>query len=190
MAQKPKDVFTNLEAFARVKVDRHVMTAFLGECDTKTLDAYVRRGIVKKAGVGRYPLLDTCQAVFKRLQEMAAGRLGKDENVDAARANADLKDAQRKLVEARLEQLSGSLISLPEIEQAWAEIALNVKQMFLALPTRARFTMPHLTGEDQDALDGLVRDMLTEVAFVTDKPRLPADQGGEGTAEEQLPDAD
>ena len=175
MPPSPKNVFTNPEAFARVVVDRHVMCLFLGNCDTKTLDNYVKRGICKKAGTGRFPLLDNCQAVFKRLQEMAAGRLGKDENVDAARANAELKDAQRKLVEARLEQLSGSLISLPEIEQAWAEIALNVKQMLLALPARARFQLPHLTGEDQDKLDELVRDMLTEVAFVTDPPRLPAD---------------
>jgi hypothetical protein len=33
--------------------------------------------------------------------------------------------------------LEGKLISFPEVCAAWAEIALNVKQLFLSLPERA-----------------------------------------------------
>jgi phage terminase Nu1 subunit (DNA packaging protein) len=94
--------------------------------------------------------------------------------VDAARANAELKDAQRRLTEIKIKQLDGELISLPEIRAAWAEIALNVKQMFLSLPARARFRITHLTGEDQNILDEIVRDMLDEVAFMEPDPPLPS----------------
>ena len=115
--KKPKELFTNLDAFARVKVDRHIICAFLG-CDLTTLDLYVKRGWVKKVGRGQFLLLEVVASVTKRVREMAAGRMGKDDTVDAAKANADLKNSQRKLVEARLEMLSGNLISLPEIEQS------------------------------------------------------------------------
>jgi phage terminase Nu1 subunit (DNA packaging protein) len=81
--------------------------------------------------------------------------------------------AQRRLTEIKIKQLEGELISLPEVRAAWAEIALNVKQMFLSLPGRVRFTLPHLTGKDQKVIDALVREMLDEVACMEPQPRLP-----------------
>ena len=80
------------------------------------------------------------------------------------RANCELKNSQRRLNELRIAKMEGNLISIPEIDAAWTEIALSIRQLFMSLPARARFELPHLTGQDQEALDTLVREMLTEVA--------------------------
>ena len=176
MAQpKTQATDVSLPALRRATVEKGTLAACLSLENERSIYNYAKRGLLVKAGHGKYLLVESIQNVTRELHKQAAGRIGKDENVDAARSNAQLKDAQRQLVELRLNQLSGALISTADIDAAWAEIALNVKQMFLALPARARFLMPHLSGEDQDALDGLVRDMLSEVAFCVDPPRLPSD---------------
>ena len=118
------------------------------------------------------------QNINRHLSGLASGRAGKDENVDAAKANAELKESQKRLTELRIATMQGDLISLPDIEAAWTEISLAVKQLFLSMPARARFDLPHLTGADQKKLDELARDMLTEVAF-EGEIKMPA--GAEGT---------
>jgi phage terminase Nu1 subunit (DNA packaging protein) len=102
--------------------------------------------------------------VVKRLREQAAARLGHRESVDVVRANARFKDAQTRLTEIKIKQLEGELISLPEVEAPWDEVADVIRQLFLTFPARARADLPHLNGSDQKALDKLARAMLTEAA--------------------------
>lgn len=158
---------------AVASVDLAVLARFLA-CDHKTVQNYAKKGLVIRLGHGRYALMQSVANVVTHLREQAAGRLGKNENIDAARANAMLKDTQREYVKMRIDRLKGETISLPEVRSAWSEIALNVKQMFLSLPGRARFRITHLTGADQNELDAIVREMLDEVAFMSLDPVLPA----------------
>ena len=69
-----------------------------------------------------------------------------------------------------------------------AELTLTMSQ-----PARARFDLPPITGQDQEALDTLVRQMLTEVA-TEGCVHIPEDAKGEpvpvtGDAERALPGA-
>jgi phage terminase Nu1 subunit (DNA packaging protein) len=130
----------------------------------KTIERYASDGLAVRVGHGRYRLVQSVSNVVKRLREKAAGRLGHDESTDVVRANARFKDAQTRLTEIKIRQLEGELISLPEVEAAWDEVAATIKQLILTFPARARADLPHLTGRDQKVLDGLARTMLTEVA--------------------------
>ena len=154
-------------------VTSSTLAAALGGVSKKTIERYAADKVVVRVGHGRYMLLQSVRNVAQRLREQAGERLGRDEQVDAARANVELKDAQRRLMQLKTKKLEEQLITLPEVQAAWDEIGLNIKQMFLSFPARARSRLPHLSGEDQEMLDKLVREMLTEVPVCNEPPRLP-----------------
>ncbi len=146
-----------------LEVSGPVLAAVLG-VDPKTVQRYAADGIAIRRGHGRYLLLKSVCNIVTRLREQAAGRMGRDQNCDVIKANAELKQAQKKLTELRIAQLEGNLISLDEVKAAWDDVALSVRQLFMSLPSRARFDLPHLSGADQKVLERLTREMLTEVA--------------------------
>ena len=160
-------------AIATLEVSSSALGYLLGGVDKKSIERYAADNLAVRVGHGRYLLGPSIHNVTKRLREQAAGRLGRTDDIDAVKSAAELKDAQKRLTDLRAAKLSGELISMPEIADAWAEIALAVRQLFLSLPARARFDLPHLTGEDQKTLERLVREMLTEVA-TEGSVRLPA----------------
>lgn len=171
----------SLAALGRVLVERATLAAFLANENERSIHSYAKRGLLVKAGHGRYKLLESVQNVFHEVRRQAAGRIGKQENVDAAKANADLKISQRELNELRIRQMKGELVSLPEVEAAWDEVALGVKQLFLSFPARARFDLPHLSGADQKVLEKLARDMLEELA-TEGEVVMPKKGGADGRA--------
>ena len=80
------------------------------------------------------------------------------------KAGAALKDAQRRLTETRLAKLEGQLISLPECEVLWGDLAAAAKWLFLALPGRMRKEeIISDKGEERAAM--LCVTMLREVAL-------------------------
>jgi phage terminase Nu1 subunit (DNA packaging protein) len=154
-------------------VTSDTLAAALGGVSKKTIERYAAANVVVRVGHGRYLLLQSVRNVAQRLREQAAERLGRDDQVDAARANVELKDAQRRLTQLKIQQLEEQLITMPEVQAAWDEIGRNLKEMFLSFPARVRSLLAHLDGKDQEALDQLVREMLTEVPCCNEPPRLP-----------------
>lgn len=67
---------------------------------------------------------------------------------------------------ARLEYLEkkGQLIAADDIKYAWGKIIATVKQRVQAIPSKSKVRLPHLTIEDMDVLDDLVREALTELS--------------------------
>jgi hypothetical protein len=57
---------------------------------------------------------------------------------DVVTASAELKWAQKKLVELRYQQLAGQLLSMADVEAVWGDLVTTTKWLFLALPQRAR----------------------------------------------------
>lgn len=154
-------------------VTSSTLAAALGGVSKRTIERYAADNVVVRVGHGRYLLLQSVRNVAQRLREQAAERLGRDEQVDAARATVELKDAQRMYTLAKIDQLEKQLISMPEVQAAWEEIGQNLKEMFLSFPARVRSLLPHLDGKDQEVLDKLTREILTEVPFCNEPPRLP-----------------
>ena len=67
---------------------------------------------------------------------------------------------------ARLEYLEkkGQLIAADDIKYAWGKIIATVKQRVQAIPSKAKVRLPHLTINEMDVLDDLVREALTELS--------------------------
>jgi len=146
-----------------LEVTSATLASLLG-VDKRSIQRYATENLAVRLAHGRYRLAQTVRNITGRLREQAAGRIGHDETVDVARANARLKEAQAKLTELKIKQLDGELISLAQVDAAIDEIAVINRQLFLTFPARARADLPHLTGGDQKVLDRIAREMLTEVA--------------------------
>jgi hypothetical protein len=75
----------------------------------------------------------------------------------------------REIYLARLAKLdfdlqSGRLIEADAALAAYARIAHHAKSAFLALASKARGRIPHLTIDDTLVIDGMVREILTDLA--------------------------
>jgi hypothetical protein len=83
-----------------------------------------------------------------------------DYNISRARSEfekANLLELERKTKEALL-------IPREQVEKAAASVAAIVRTKLLAVPTRARQRIPHLTLEEVAILDELQREALEELA--------------------------
>lgn len=134
--------------------------ADLFEITDRAVRDLAQRGILTKTARGRYPLVESVRAYTAHLREEASARGGgkglTDERQRATRERADhlaLRNAQ-----ARRE-----LVSVIETEAAWSEILRRVRSRSLAVPSRCRQRLPHLTAQDAEAIDREIRDALTEL---------------------------
>jgi phage terminase Nu1 subunit (DNA packaging protein) len=142
----------------------HTQLARICRVNVRTVLKLAEEGIVVRVARGRFAQWKSLGNLVEHYRSRAAGRESLDGAVDIVRANAALRDSQRRLTDIKIAQLEKTLISLDDVKAAWDEVALGVKQLFLSLPARARFDLPHLTGSDQKVLERLVRDMLSELA--------------------------
>jgi phage terminase Nu1 subunit (DNA packaging protein) len=133
-------------------------------CSPRQVREYAEEGLVVRVGPGRFDLERSVGNVVLHLRELASSRRGAD-GVDAVKASAALKDAQRKLAELKYQQLDGQLISLPEAEAVWSGLVRSGRVLFQSLPAGARAVLPHLADADQETLEKLVDDMLREIAL-------------------------
>jgi phage terminase Nu1 subunit (DNA packaging protein) len=145
-------------------VDVHQLARFWA-CDVSIVQRLARKGLIPRAQRGQYPMIEATTRYIVYLRDQAAGRKSGDEKIDAVQENALLKRSQRQAVEMKIAEAEGRLISMPEVEAVWTAVVLTVKQLFLSLPGRARFDIPHLTGHDQKVLTDLCREMLREASI-------------------------
>jgi hypothetical protein len=150
-----------------IEVDALALAEML-DCDERSVRKYAQMGIAKRTARDRYALFESIAGVVEHFRGLAS-RHG---TAEAMKANAALKDAQRRLVDFRYEQLNSQLISLPEIEAVWRDLVQVTEWLFLAFPERAKLALPHLTGDQQAALARLCLDMLSEAA-IKGGPPLP-----------------
>jgi phage terminase Nu1 subunit (DNA packaging protein) len=156
----------------RVGVPGQVLCAIL-DCSDRQLRMYEEEGLAIKVDRNRYLLAPTIKNIVKKLREQAAGRLGRSDGTDIVASNAALKDVERQIRETKLAQMRGELVNRPSIVETWRELVMTVRQLFLAVPARARHDLPHLTPKDQEILERLCRDMLTEIALA-EEIKIPA----------------
>lgn len=98
------------------------------------------------------------QAATAASDEYSRLRLEREEeNLRAARA-------KREAEELALAARRGELVPAAEIEAALAEEYTAVRTKLLALPTRAKQRLTHLTTADVAVLEDLVREALGELA--------------------------
>jgi phage terminase Nu1 subunit (DNA packaging protein) len=141
-------------------------------CDERSIHMLARKGLCVRAGRNQYELFESVGNVVEHLRREAAGHTSADGKIDAMKSNAALKNAQRRLIDLKYDQLRGQLISIPDIEMLWGDLIRSAKWLFLTLPSRARYEMPELTGAQLTRLEEICHQMLRELTM-REQPPLP-----------------
>src|SRR3954453_6727073 len=139
-------------------------TSFPLDTISQLLDLTPRRvqqlsaeGVIPRAQRGRYELVPAVQGYIRFLRGHAQAReadpAARARKAEAAEANLRLKAAQERLTRIKADKLASKLIAIEEVEAAWAEVIIAVRQAVLSIPTRMRFGLPHLTAHDPDGAD-------------------------------------
>lgn len=78
--------------------------------------------------------------------------------------NAELQRIKREQAALALAQAKGELVPAADVRAAVVEKFTVVRTKLLALPSRAKQQLPHLSVADVAAIDALVRESLEELA--------------------------
>jgi terminase small subunit / prophage DNA-packing protein len=140
----------------------------------RAIQALAAKGAVVRATHGRYLRDASILAYVMHLRESAAGRLTREGGEDALNASADLKREQAALARARRRILENEVIDIARIQPTWTRMARVVRASVMAVPSRCRAALPHLSAFDQNKIDEIVRDSLTCLASATSGANLIA----------------
>jgi phage terminase Nu1 subunit (DNA packaging protein) len=118
--------------------------------------------------------------------DVARGRLWVNENVDAGRSAAQGQSAftftdephrrsltaektrlakeQADAAELRNKLLRSDLVKAGDVQREWADVLRKVRAGVLAVTSRVRQQLPHLTAHDASVIDAELRRALEEIA--------------------------
>ncbi len=130
----------------------------------RAIQALAAKGAVARATHGRYRRDDSIRTYCTHLRESAAGRLAREGGDDVLSASAGLKIEQTMLARARRRVLEGAVIDVERLQPLWTRHARVVRASVLAIPSRARAALPHLSAFDAAKIEEITRDALTDLA--------------------------
>lgn len=138
------------------------LASWLGISPTAVRDL-VRRGVIKRAGRGSYPLQASVAAYAAHLRKLVSER----SEGPAAIARASLLKAQQEALEIRNAKARGELLDAKAVEDAWIGLSTMLRANLFAVSTRLRGQIPHLTDTDVELIDseiaGALASMMAEV---------------------------
>ncbi|HEY3450934.1 MAG TPA: hypothetical protein VGK67_31550 [Myxococcales bacterium] len=118
----------------------------------------------RQDGKGRWLYPDACELEWHASMPLRQPP-GDAESLEAWRvARARKETAQATLAELEVGRAKGELILASQVEARMVAVFSNCKTKLLALPSRARQQLPHLSAADVDVLDGIVRETLEALA--------------------------
>lgn len=142
-------------------VSARVMAGILGISERHLKDLVARGQLTRqKAG---FPLAETVRAYCGHLRGIASGRGGEEQVYELTAERARLAKEQADAHALKNAQLRGELVQAAEVEARWAEMLRAFRSRMLAVPSRVRVRMAHLTATDIDAVDREIRDALAEL---------------------------
>ncbi|MGB3389719.1 MAG: DNA packaging protein [Pseudaminobacter sp.] len=83
---------------------------------------------------------------------------------DAAAEAVRLKKEQADHAELKNKMLRKELVEAVAVERAWANVLRQVRSGVLAVPSRLRQVLPHLTAHDVATIDAELRHVLEDLA--------------------------
>jgi hypothetical protein len=155
-------------------------------CTRQNIESLVRRGRLPQSTISSAPvrlssatLVDEYLARIDRRQEGSVNpgpgaakeapthhrrilSTGDLPDYNESRARSEFEKAN--LLELERKTKEGELLRRDEVERSWAEAVTIAKTKLLAVPTRARQRIPHLTLDEIEVLTQLVRESLEEIA--------------------------
>ena len=122
-----------------------------------------QRGIAVRLGVDAYDLAATVRAYVVHLRETASGRGGEEQVLTLTGERARLAHEQADAQALKNAVLRGEYVPASEVERAWGDTLRALRSRLLAVPSRLRQSMQHLTTSDVTMIDRELRDALQEL---------------------------
>lgn len=147
--------------------DSTISTAALARllgCTDRTVQQLCARGIIPRAARGQYPLPEAVQRYVEHLRDVAAGRGGEEGVHDLTQERARLAKEQADGAALKNAALRGELVEAEAVRREWSDILRGVRSAMLAVPSRVRASLPHLTAHDVEVLDAELRRALEGAA--------------------------
>lgn len=127
-----------------------------------------KRGIAVHLGHDAYDLAATVRAYVLHLRGIASGRGGEEQSLNLTAERARLAREQADAVAMKNAALRGELVPAGDVTREWAEVLRKVRAGVLAMPSRVRASLPHLTPSDMAVMDREIRATLEGLAHDQD----------------------
>ncbi len=127
------------------------------------LTALGKRDTVVRLGHDAYDLEESTRRYVASLRETASGRGGEEQVLNLTGERARLAREQADAQALKNAVARGENVPAIEVERAWADILRGLRSRLLAVPSRLRQTVPHLTTSDVTLIDRELRDALQEL---------------------------
>lgn len=127
------------------------------------LSGLVKRGIAVRLGHDSYDLTASTSAYIAHLRGTASGRGGEEQVFTLTGERARLARAQADAQELKNATLRGELVQASEVEREWSDTLRALRSQLLALPSRIRADLGHLSASDVAQIDRIMRDTLAEL---------------------------
>jgi phage terminase Nu1 subunit (DNA packaging protein) len=135
--------------------------AWLTGLSDRALRGYANRGVVVRAGRGKYLLGESVRRLYHHASEAAAGRSGT--NLSDARAR--LATLQAEGQEMKNGVLRGELIRVDDFNGFWGSLMVSNRNMYLGTPRQISFEIPTLTAVDRSTIERICRQNLEDAAL-------------------------
>lgn len=130
----------------------------------RTIRDLAKDGFVVKVGRSAYDRDASIRKYITHLREVAAGRGGEAGVVTLTAERARLAREQADAAAIKNASARGELVPAAQVAATWRGILTGVRARFLAVPSRVRTALPHLSRTEVDVIEREVRDALTECA--------------------------
>ncbi|SIS71589.1 hypothetical protein [Paracoccus saliphilus] len=135
----------------------------LGISDRKVRE-HAAAGHIVKVSTGKYARVESVRTYCEHLRMAAAGRGDQESALDLSRERARLASEQADAQAIKNAALRGELVKAVEVEREWQDVLRSVRSGVLAVPSRARQKLAHLTPHDVEAIDAELRRALERLA--------------------------
>jgi phage terminase Nu1 subunit (DNA packaging protein) len=144
-----------------IEVSTRELAGAFGVSD-RTVRDLAERGVIRKAGRGRYQLLDCTTSYTAHLREVAAARGGESQILDLTQERARLAHEQADGQELKNRQARKELVPASDVEREWSDILRTVRAGILAVTSRVRASVG-LSAEQAVEVDAELRLALKEL---------------------------
>lgn len=148
-------------------VSARELAEWLGMSEGKIRELAREKRAVRLA-VGEYDLKASVQTYTAHLREVAAGRGGEEAGLDLSRERARLASEQADAQALKNAALRGELVEASAVQAEWAGVIRSLRSGVLAVVSRVRQQLPHLTVHDVEVIDRELRAALTALGKESD----------------------
>ena len=128
----------------------------------RSVSEFSERGIIDRVGRNRFALQRSVKLYCEHLRAVAAGR-GGDGTQELTAERARLAREQADATALKNAVARRDLVPTHQVEREWVTVCRKIRNAVLAVPSRVRQTLPHLTSFDVEQISRELRLTLTDI---------------------------